>query len=143
MALGPPPQGGGGSDGSAHGGDMSGCPSQQHWRKPTTTLRRRWGLRRTTLYGDRRPPVRGARPGVLKDPAPQGAVTVGYVAAPGPLLCTPLLADTTADGVDAGALAFLTRAALEAEEEGGEEGAAGAGEGGEEGAACAQAGDGR
>ena len=37
---------------------MSGCPSQQHWRKPTTTLRRRWGLRRTTLYGDRRPPVR-------------------------------------------------------------------------------------
>ena len=59
----------------------------------------------------------GARPGVLKDPAPQGAVTVGYVAAPGPLLCTPLLADTTADGVDAGALAFLTRAALEAQEE--------------------------
>ena len=28
----------------------------------------------------------GARPGVLKDPAPQGAVMVGYVAAPGPLL---------------------------------------------------------
>ena len=30
-----PPKGGG-SDGSAHGGDMSGCPSQQHWRRPLT-----------------------------------------------------------------------------------------------------------
>ena len=68
------------------------------------------GLRAQTSFS-------AARPGVLKDPAPQGAVTVGYVAAPGPLLCTPLLADTTADGVDAGALAFLTRAALETQEE--------------------------
>ena len=51
------------------------------------------------------------------EPEPQEAVTVGYVAAPGPLLCTSLLADTTADGVDAGVLAFLTRAALEAQEE--------------------------
>ena len=60
----------------------------------------------------------GKRPGVLTEPEAQvGAVTVGYVAAPGPLLCTPLLADTTADGVDTGALAFLTRAALEAQEE--------------------------
>ena len=50
---------GGRSDGSAHGGDMSGCPSQQHWRKPTTTLRRRWELNSTTLHGARRPPVRG------------------------------------------------------------------------------------
>ena len=31
-------------------------------------------------------------------------------------MSTPALADTTADGVDAGALAFLTRAALEAQE---------------------------
>ena len=37
-----PPRGGG-SDGSAHGGDMSGCPSQQHWRRPLTTAFRRVG----------------------------------------------------------------------------------------------------
>ena len=35
----------------------------------------------------------GTRPGVL--------VTVGHVAAPGPLFCTPLLADTVADTLDA------------------------------------------
>ena len=34
------------------------------------------GLRAQTSFS-------AARPGVLKDPAPQGAVTVGYVAAPG------------------------------------------------------------
>ena len=59
ISLAPPLRCGGGSDGSAHGGDMSGCPSQQHWRKPTTTLRRRWGLNGTTLHGARRPPARG------------------------------------------------------------------------------------
>ena len=54
----------------------------------------------------------GARPGVLKDPAPQGAVTVGYVAAPGPLLSTPLLADTAAEAVDARTVKYLLHAAL-------------------------------
>ena len=39
-------------------------------------------------------------PGVLKDPAPQGAVTVGCVAAPGPLLAVPLLAGAPGEAVD-------------------------------------------
>ena len=77
------------------------------------------GLRAQTSFS-------AARPGVLKDPAPQGAVTVGYVAAPGPLLCTPLLADTAADTVDARTVKYLLHASLkgergEAEGEGGEE----------------------
>ena len=59
----------------------------------------------------------GARPGVLKDPAPQGAVTVGYVAAPEPLLCTPLLADTAADTVDARTVKYLLHAALQVKKE--------------------------
>ena len=54
----------------------------------------------------------GARPGVLKDPAPQGAVTVGYVAAPGPLLSTPSLADTAAEAVDARTVKFLLQKTL-------------------------------
>ena len=54
----------------------------------------------------------GARPGVLKDPAPQGAVTVSYVAAPGPLLSTPLLADAAAEAVDARAVKFLLQKSL-------------------------------
>ena len=59
----------------------------------------------------------GARPGVLKDPAPQGAVTVGYVAAPGPLLSTPLLADTAAEAVDARTVKYLLHAALNEKKE--------------------------
>ena len=54
----------------------------------------------------------GARPGVLEDPAPQGAVTVGYVAAPGPLLSTPSLADTAAEAVDARTVKFLLQQSL-------------------------------
>ena len=54
----------------------------------------------------------GARPGVLNDPAPQGAVTVGYVAAPGPLLSTPSLADTAAEAVDARTVKFLLQKTL-------------------------------
>ena len=54
----------------------------------------------------------GARPGVLKDPAPQEAVTVGYVAAPGPLLSTPMLADTAAETVDARTVKYLLKAEL-------------------------------
>ena len=51
-----------------------------------------------------------ARPGVLKDPAPQGAVTVGYVAAPGPLLVVASLAG--GDEVDATTVSYLLKAAL-------------------------------
>ena len=36
-----------------------------------------------------------------------GAVTVGYMAAPGPLLSTPLLVDTAAEAVDARTVKFL------------------------------------
>ena len=54
----------------------------------------------------------GARPGVLEDPAPQGAVTVGYVAAPVPLLSTPSLADTAAEAVDARTVKFLLQQSL-------------------------------
>ena len=45
----------------------------------------------------------GRRPEFLEEVSePQeGAVTVGYVAAPGPLLSTPMLADAAADAVDA------------------------------------------
>ena len=66
-----------------------------------------------------KPPPPGKRPGRLSEPVPQG-FWPGAPRQPGsraPSLFTPALADTTADGVDAGALAFLTRAALEAQEE--------------------------
>ena len=59
----------------------------------------------------------GARPGVLKDPAPQGAVTVGYVAAPGPLLAAPLLASTAGEAVDNAAFSFLLQQSLAAQKE--------------------------
>ena len=63
----------------------------------------------------------GGRPGVLKEPEPQGgAVTVGYVAAPGPLLEVSSMAG--GDSVDGTALRFLVKKALERQkEEGGEE----------------------
>ena len=55
----------------------------------------------------------GARPGVLTEPEPQGgAVTVGYGSAPGPLLSTPLLADTAAEAVDARTVKFLLQKTL-------------------------------
>ena len=60
----------------------------------------------------------GTRPGVLKDLEPQvGAVTVGYVAAPGPLLYTQLLADTAADTVDARTVKFLLQKTVARKEE--------------------------
>ena len=56
------------------------------------------------------------RPGVLKDPEPQGgAVTVGYVAAPGPLLEVSSMAG--GDSVDVTALWFLVKKALERQKE--------------------------
>ena len=59
---------------------------------------------------------RGGRPGVLKDPEPQGgAVTVGYVAAPGPLLEVSSMAGV--DSVDGTAVQFLVKKALERQEE--------------------------
>ena len=48
-----------------------------------------------------------ARPGVLKDPAPQGAVTVGYVAAPVPTLALSVLAGSAGEAVDDRSLRFL------------------------------------
>ena len=65
------------------------------------------------------------RSGVLKEPEPQGgAVTVGYVAAPGPLLEVASMAG--GDSVDGTALRFLVKKALERQKE--EEGGAGEGE---------------
>ena len=53
------PRQGGGSDGSARGGDTRNGASLQHWRRPpTTALRAVGGLSSTTPHGDRRPPVR-------------------------------------------------------------------------------------
>ena len=118
--MGPPPRGGGGCDDSARGGDTSGCPSQLLWRKLTTTLRRRWELHRTTLHGARRPPDQVGRkhPGVLQEPEVQeGAVTVGYVAAPAPFLSSPMLADAAAEAVDARTVKYLLKAALRRREE--------------------------
>ena len=74
-----PPRGGEG-DGSARGGDMSGCPSQQHWRRPlTTAFRRVGGQKRTKPHGDRRPAVHrrnrgGSRPDRLAGVRPQERV---------------------------------------------------------------------
>ena len=64
-----------------------------------------------------KPPLPGKRPGVLTKPEAQGAVTVGHVATPGPLLSTPLLADTATGTVDARTVKFLLQATLELKEE--------------------------
>ena len=53
--------------------------------------------------------------------ASQGAVTVGYVAAPGPLLSTTLLADTAAETVDARTAKFLLQKTLARKKKEGEE----------------------
>ena len=49
--------------------------------------------------------------------APQGAVTVGFVAAPGPLLSTPSFADSMADSVDDRAVPILLQLALKKKKE--------------------------
>ena len=103
------PHGGGGSDDSAHGGDMSGCRSRLHWWRPlTTALRGVGGQERTKPYGDRRPPVRrwtrradlfdeedvgGGRPGALPVlPVPQEALPrPGVRTLTSPLVCVPKL----------------------------------------------------
>ena len=68
----------------------------------------------------------GTRPGLPPEPEPQvRAATVGYVAAPEPLLSAPLLADTAAETVDVNTVHFLLKALkqlkerrnMEAEEE--------------------------
>ena len=73
---------------------------------------------RVTNHGLRAPKTAssGGRPGVLKEPEPQGgAVTVGYVAAPGPLLEAASMA--WGDSVDGTALRFLVKKALERQKE--------------------------
>ena len=57
----------------------------------------------------------GGRPGVLKEPEPQEAVTVGYVAAGVPLLVVASLAG--GDVVDVTALRFLVKEALDRQKE--------------------------
>ena len=64
------------------------------------------------LRGQKTASSAGAHPGVLKEPeVPWEAATVGYVAAPGPLLAVPVLAG--GDGVDGTALSFLVQRAVE------------------------------
>ena len=67
------------------------------------------GLRAQTMVSA------GQRPGALTEPEPQGAVTVGYVAAPGPLLEVSSMAG--GDSVDGTALRFLVKKALERQKE--------------------------
>ena len=62
----------------------------------------------------------GTRPGVLKDPEPQGAVTVGYVAAGAPSLSVVLVSDMMHDDVTVQFLlqqSLLARAQEEGERE--------------------------
>ena len=60
----------------------------------------------------------GKHPGVLQEPEVQeGAVTVGYVAAPAPFLSSPMLADAAAEAVDARTVKYLLKAALRRREE--------------------------
>ena len=65
-----------------------------------------------------KPPLPGTRPGLPPEPEPQvRAATVGYVAAPEPLLTAPFLADTAADAMDSRTAKFLLRDALRKLEE--------------------------
>ena len=60
-------------------------------------------------------PLQGTRPAPLEEvsePQVVDGVTVGYVAAPGPLLSAPVLADTVADAVDQSTVTYLLQAAL-------------------------------
>ena len=66
------------------------------------------------LRGQKTPPP-GVRPGSLVDPGPQRSDrTVRRSSGQVPLLVVALLADASADGVDAATLSFLTASALEA-----------------------------
>ena len=61
-----------------------------------------------------KPPLPGKRPGLPPEPEPLGgAVTVGYVAAPAPLLAVPLLASAAGEAVDHSTLQFLLKHAIE------------------------------
>ena len=66
-----------------------------HWRRLCITAVV-WSPTRTETAS-----AAGMRPEALEEvSAPQGAVTVGYVATPGPLLSTPLLPDAAAETLD-------------------------------------------
>ena len=68
------------------------------------------------LRGQKTASSAGAHPGVLKEPEVLvGAVTVGYVAAPGPLLEVASMAG--GDSVDGTALRFLVKKALDRQKE--------------------------
>ena len=112
----PPRQCGGGSDGSARGGDTSNGASLQHWRRPPTTAPRGvGGLSSTTPHGDRSSLHRGVRPAPLSEVAgPQAAVTVGYVAAVAPSLAVVLVSDMTHDDAT---VQFLLQQSLQARAE--------------------------
>ena len=86
-------------------------------RSQWTTTSTREGVENETnnVLRHQTTPPPGMRPGRLAEPVPQG-FWPGAPRQPGsgvPSLSTPVLADTTVDGVDAGALAFLTGQAVE------------------------------
>ena len=108
MALGPP-RGGGGSDGCARGSDTSGRPSQSTLPRPCITA----GMQGPNVVHEaprgQKMASSGSRPEPLVEVSePQmGAVTVGHVAAPGPLLVVVSLAG--GDAVDATTVSFHLR----------------------------------
>ena len=110
------PQGGDGSDACSRCFGTSGRPSRWSSLQPCITAEM-WGLSCTKAYGHRR--HSGLRSQPLEEVSePQGeAVTVGYVAALGPLLAVPLLAGAAGEAVDARTLRFLLARSLAEKEE--------------------------
>ena len=85
-------------------------------RGQKTAARAREGVEHELYEGLRaqKPPLPGKRPGLPPEPEPLGgAVTVGYVAAPAPLLAVPLLASAAGEAVDHSTLQFLLKHAIE------------------------------
>ena len=81
----------------------------------------REGVQHEVHVGPRaqKPPLPGKRPGLPPEPEPQvRATTVGYVAAPEPLVSTPSLPDTAAEAVDVVTVHFLLKDALKQLKEG-------------------------
>ena len=104
------PQGGDGSDGCARCFGTSGRPSPWSSLQPCITAVM-WGPEKNDGLRAQTTACSGGRPGVLEEPEPQGgAVTVGYVAAPGPLPEVASMAGS--DSVDGTALRFLVKKAL-------------------------------
>ena len=92
-----PPRGGGGSDGCVRCFGTKELAAAFHHSRDVVPAQHVGQRAQKTANSA------GARPGVLKNPEPQGgAVTVGYVAAPEPLLVVSSMAGGDAVGILAG-----------------------------------------